>query len=76
MALEISKWGNSAAIRLPKSLLERVSLHIGDTVNVVPKGRTLVIEPSRPTLEELLSKVSDENKHQDLMAKSMGNELL
>lgn len=76
MALIISKWGNSAAIRLPKNLLETVALHIGDTVNVVQQGKTLVIEPSKPTLEELLSKVTADNKHQDLIPQPTGNELL
>jgi antitoxin MazE len=63
MLVKISKWGNSAALRIPKNMLEELSLHIGDRVNLVKKGHTIVIEPCTHSLNELLSKVTDSNRH-------------
>ena len=76
MTVAISKWGNSAALRLPKNILETLSLHIGDRVNLVQKGQTVVIEPCKPSLDELLAKVTDCNKHAPFFTDQKGNELL
>jgi antitoxin ChpS len=57
MELSIQKWGNSAAVRLPATLLELVHLSLGDklTVEVRPEG--IVLTPARPkySLEELVA---------------------
>ena len=76
MSVAISKWGNSAALRLPKNILESLALHIGDKVNLVQKGNTVVIEPCKPSLDELLAKVTDANKHDSVFTDQKGNELL
>jgi antitoxin MazE len=36
--MQISKWGNSLAVRLPKTLVEEMGLKEGDQVEVVPAG--------------------------------------
>ena len=72
----ISKWGNSAALRLPKNMLEKLSLQIGDQVNLVQKGNTVVIEPCKPSLDDLLAKVTHSNKHASVIIDRTGNELL
>jgi antitoxin MazE len=76
MTVSIAKWGNSAALRLPKSILESLSLHIGDPVNIVQKGNTLVIEPCRPSLDDLLARVTTQNRHNEVLTNSVGNELI
>lgn len=76
MTSSISKWGNSAAIRLPKNILDALSLNIGDCVNLVQKGNTLVIEPCKPSLDELLARVTTENRHEELMSEQLGRELI
>lgn len=38
MKLNIQKWGNSAAIRLPASMLTQIGATIGDAVEVDPKA--------------------------------------
>ena len=76
MSVAISKWGNSAALRLPKNILESLALHIGDKVNLVQKGNTVVIEPCKPSLDELLAKVTESNKHDTVFTDQKGNELL
>ena len=76
MSIAISKWGNSAALRLPKDLLDRLSLQVGDKVEIQQQGNQIVITPSKPSLEELLSRVTAQNKHQSLVNDVEGRELL
>ncbi len=57
MKAQIKKWGNAAALRIPKSLLKELLLDIGSNVDLRQDDGRLVIEPlvrSEPTLEELL----------------------
>jgi antitoxin MazE len=43
--VQVSKWGNSLAVRLPKALVDRLGLKEGDELNVVEvTERTLVVE--------------------------------
>lgn len=76
MTASIAKWGNSAALRLPKNILDAVSLHIGDQVNIVQRGRSVVIEPCKPSLDDLLAKVTPQNRHDEAFTDQTGRELL
>jgi antitoxin MazE len=43
--MQISRWGNSLAVRLPKTLVDALSLEPGDEIAIVQATReTLVIE--------------------------------
>lgn len=60
--LQISKWGNGAAIRLPKAVLDALGLKQGQTVALTVKDGKGIIEPaaSRPrkiTLEWIISEM-------------------
>jgi antitoxin MazE len=37
--MQVSKWGNSLAVRLPKTLVEAMGLKAGDDVDLVAIGR-------------------------------------
>jgi antitoxin MazE len=37
-AMQVSKWGNSLAVRLPKALVDELGLKEGDQLNVVAAG--------------------------------------
>lgn len=52
----VTKWGNSLALRLPKSIAADVRLREGTQVDMRIEGDSLVIRPSRPKykLEDLL----------------------
>ncbi len=76
MTVSIAKWGNSAALRIPKNILEALSLNIGDSVTITQKGKTLVIEPCKPSLDELLAKVTPQNRHAEEITDCIGSELL
>lgn len=36
--MQVSKWGNSLAVRLPKALVDELGLKEGDELNVVAAG--------------------------------------
>ncbi|WP_338051078.1 AbrB/MazE/SpoVT family DNA-binding domain-containing protein [Pararhizobium gei] len=43
--MQVSKWGNSLAVRLPKKLVEDMALSAGDELKVVEvEDRTIVVE--------------------------------
>jgi antitoxin MazE len=63
------RWGNSLAVRIPKSFANEVRLHEGAAVEMRLVERGLFIEPvstSGPTLDELLARVSPENLHGEI----------
>ncbi len=54
--MQVARWGNSLAIRLPKKLVEELGLEVGDRVELRPldKGLGVVRSPSpEETLKEL-----------------------
>ncbi len=69
MRTQIQKWGNSLALRIPKSFATESSIEEGSLVDMsIIEGR-LVIEPiSEPTysLEELLAGITKENIHAEV----------
>jgi mRNA interferase MazF len=46
---QISRWGNSLGLRLPKSVAREAQVDEGDTVAVSVRNGAIVIRPSRPT---------------------------
>jgi antitoxin MazE len=59
LTMQVSKWGDSLAVRLPKALVEKMGLRAGDELNIVDViERTLVVqkeERRQAALEELAS---------------------
>lgn len=45
MRLQVKKWGNSAAVRIPASILAAAAMHIDQAVDVREEGGRIVIEP-------------------------------
>jgi len=44
MRLHVKKWGNSAAVRIPASVISAASMHIDQAVNVREEDGRIVIE--------------------------------
>jgi len=63
MTAKISKWGNSAAIRLPKEIMDFLSLHIGDSVQVSQKNNALVISLIDEKKEKLIAEAKRIKQH-------------
>lgn len=66
MKLQLAKWGNSLALRLPRNILDAAKLTEGDILELqVREDGTLVIKPAIPKyqLDELLSGMTEDNRH-------------
>ena len=78
MKTRIQKWGNSLALRIPKSLAAESHLEQGMVVEVSLLDGKLVVTPLRPpavSLEALLHGVTPENLHHEVdTGPAMGNE--
>jgi antitoxin MazE len=49
----VSKWGNSLAVRLPKTLVDQLGLKEGDELNVVAAGRDTIEVETREAQRQL-----------------------
>jgi len=78
MKTRVQKWGNSLALRIPKSFASEVGLKNESPVDVSMEDGKLVIAPiAKPelTLKQLLAKVTSENIHHEIeTGPSAGNE--
>jgi len=64
MKTRVQKWGNSLALRIPKSFAEEAGLCTNTSVELSLVDGALVVKrvaPKTPTLEELLRGVTDDN---------------
>ena len=69
MITKVQRWGNSLAVRIPKSFAEEVGLMHGSPVEMRLVDGGLLVEPAstRPlSLEELLDGVTDSNLHAEV----------
>lgn len=68
MKTKISKWGNSVALRIPKSFAQQVNLQEGTPVDLKIEKDQLVISPQKqkPDLKSLLSEVNEDNLHEEI----------
>ncbi len=69
MRSKIQQWGNSLALRIPKPFAEEAGLSRHSAVELsVVDGKLLVfpIEEPKPTLDELLSGVTEDNLHSEI----------
>ena len=68
MKTQLAKWGNSLALRIPKSVAEAAELRDGDTLvlDVEAPGSVRLRKPRhKPTIEELVARITDENRHDE-----------
>ena len=68
MTTKVQKWGNSLAVRIPKSAAGETNIRNGSKVELVVLNGKLVISPTerkRYRLKELLSGVTSKNRHQE-----------
>lgn len=66
MKARIQKWGNSLALRIPKSFAAEAHLEQDTVVDLALEDGKLIVAPvAEPTftLEELLAGVTDDNLH-------------
>ena len=70
MITKVQKWGNSLAVRIPRSLAEDTQLKPGKAVNMVSRDGQIVIAAVRQQkfkLADLLEGVTSRNKHEEVI---------
>lgn len=66
MITKIQKWGNSLAVRIPRSVAQDTHLNSGKMVDLAVRDGQIVIVPARRIrfrLDELLKGVTTRNRH-------------
>ena len=69
MKTKVQRWGNSLAVRIPKSFAEEVGLMDGSSVELRLVDGGLLVEPAAarpPSLDELLDGVTESNLHAEV----------
>ncbi len=70
MKVKIQKWGNSLAVRIPKSYALQTEIEQNSVVDLSVLEGSIIVKPDKRkpkfTLEELLESVSEENLHGEI----------
>jgi antitoxin MazE len=69
MKTRVQKWGNSLALRIPKSFATEAGLQNNSSVELsLARGKLVVVPVVKPklTLKQLLAKVTEDNLHHEI----------
>ncbi len=69
MRAQILKWGNSLAVRIPKSIAEEAELKAGDPleIEVADRGAVQLNRVGKiPTLAKLVAQITPENRYAEI----------
>ncbi len=78
MLAKAQKWGNSLAVRLPKTVADECGIEADSPVEIIREGDLIIIKPVRKrlSLESLLAGVTQENMHAEVpTGKPVGKEI-
>ena len=79
MQIKIQKWGNSLAIRIPKSFARHIRIDQGSFLDLTTEDGKIVAKPienKEYSLEQLLEGVTEENIHKEIYTgKAVGKEI-
>ena len=78
MKTKVQKWGNSLALRIPKSFAAETHLEPDTEVELSLVEGSLVVTPSvaEYTLEQLLAEITEDNLHAEVATgASVGHEV-
>jgi antitoxin MazE len=67
MKTSVKKWGNSAAVRIPASVMQATQLDLDEVVDIREEAGRIVIEPVRQKsyqLSQLLKGITSKNQHE------------
>ena len=56
--MHVSKWGNSLAVRLPKALVERLRLRVGDDLDIVSSSEGHIAVRKADKRDEALARMA------------------
>lgn len=65
MQVEIQKWGNSGAIRLPAAIMKQVNIALGDQLDLKTEDGKIVLIPTphEYRLDDLIAGITKANLH-------------
>ena len=69
MRVQVKKWGNSASVRIPASVMAATKLTLDQVVDVREDGGRIIIEPVQAPaydLDEMLDQMSADTFHDDI----------
>ena len=55
--MQVSKWGNSMAIRLPASVVKALKLHEGDDIEVIIADERVFKVRKKPAADDILARL-------------------
>ncbi len=67
MRVIVKKWGNSASVRIPASVMAAAHLSLDQSVEVREEEGRIIIEPVQPDrydLASLVDAITDDNRHE------------
>jgi antitoxin MazE len=64
---QVAKWGNSLAVRIPKTVAEEARLQEGDSIVIEALNGRVELRPAEriPSLEELVARITPENRYKE-----------
>lgn len=69
MRAQVLKWGNSLAVRIPKSIADEAELKAGDPldIEVAARGSVQLNRAGKiPTLAKLVAQITPENRYEEI----------
>ena len=69
MKVQVKKWGNSASVRIPASVMAAAALSVDQAVDIREEGGRIIIEPVRAPvydLDQLLDRMTPETFPEDV----------
>jgi antitoxin MazE len=66
MRVVVKKWGNSASVCIPASIMAAANLELAQEVDIREQGGAIIVTPVRPPkydLDDLVAGITDENRH-------------
>jgi antitoxin MazE len=67
MKAKAQKWGNSLAVRIPKTIADQAGVRENDELEIEVVARVIRLKPRRPdvSLEDLLKGITRRNLHKE-----------
>ncbi len=69
MKIQVKKWGNSASVRIPASVMAAADLSIDQAVDVREENGRIIIEPIKTPaydLDEMLARMTPDTFHDEV----------
>lgn len=65
MQAQVTKWGNSLGIRIPRPFAEQVELEEGSLIDLSLEKDSIILCKKSYKLDDLVSKITPENSHKE-----------